>query len=391
MKRFAAQYVITNSGPVLKRAVIEVGEDGRILNIYDTQGKLDEIHSVEFYNGIIIPGFVNCHCHLELSHMKKMIPEGEGLGNFIMRIRSARVLSKPGILKSAQRADAEMYKNGISLCADICNTTETFNIKKKSRVRYINLVEVFGIDPSRAARRMDEALDVCAKAVEMELPYSLVPHSAYSVSPTLFRLIRNVTGENRVTSMHFMETQGEKELLENQSGSLRESYEKSGLMPSSPEFAPDHASAVLKMVTSSGNLMLVHNTFTDEATIEKVNERGKVFWCICPNSNLYIERTLPPVSLLMKKGCDITIGTDSLASNKELDILGEMVTLQENFSELTVEELVRWATINGARALAEDNRFGKIEKDKKPGLLLLQNLDLLNMKLTPDSTVTRLI
>jgi cytosine/adenosine deaminase-related metal-dependent hydrolase len=391
MKRFAAQYVITNNEPALKRAVIEVGDDGGILNIYDTQGRLDEIHSVEFYNGIIIPGFVNCHCHLELSHMKKMMPEGEGLGNFIMKIRSARALSKPGILKAAQRADAEMYKNGISLCADICNTTDTFNLKKKSRIRYINLVEVFGIDASRAARRMDEALNVCAKAVEMELPYSLVPHSAYSVSPALFSLIRNVSGENRVTSMHFMETPGEKELLENHSGSLRESYEKSGLMPASPEFVPDHSSAVLKMVTTSGNLILVHNTFIDEATIEKVKERGKVFWCVCPNSNLYIERTLPPVRLLMKKGCEITIGTDSLASNKELDMLGEMITLQESFPELTIEELVRWATINGARALAEENRFGKIEKEKRPGLLLLQNVDLLNMKFTKDSTVTRLI
>jgi cytosine/adenosine deaminase-related metal-dependent hydrolase len=391
MKRFAAQYVITNNGPILKRAVIEVADDGKIVNIYDTQGKLDEIHSVEFYNGIIIPGFVNCHCHLELSHMKKMIPEGEGLGNFIMRIRSVRGSSKTVIAKSAQKADAEMYKNGISLCADICNTTDTFNIKKKSRLRYINLVEVFGIDPSRAARRMDEALNVCAKAVEMELPYSLVPHSAYSVSPTIFDLIRNVTGENRVTSMHFMESPDEKEFLQDHSGSLRESYEKSGLMPDSPEFVPDHRAAVLNMVTPSGNLILVHNTFVDETTIDMVLERGNVFWCVCPNSNLYIEKSLPPLQLLMKKGCEITIGTDSLASNTELDILGEMITLQKNFPELTIEQLVKWATINGARALAEENRFGKVEKEKKPGLLLLQNVDLLNMRLTQDSIVTRLI
>lgn len=391
MKRFAAQYVITNDGPILKRAVIEVDDNGKILNIYDTQGKLDEIHSVEFYNGIIIPGFVNCHCHLELSHLKKLMPEGEGLGNFIMKIRSSRGLSRTGIIKAAQKADAGMYKGGISLCGDICNTTDTFSIKKKSRIRYINLVEVFGIDPSKSARRMDEALNVCAKAVEMELPYSLVPHSAYSVSPALFRLIRNVTAENRVTSMHFMETMGEKELLENQSGSLKESYEKSGLMPASPEFVPDHSTAVNEMVTPAGNLILVHNTFVDETTIDKVNERGNVFWCVCPNSNLYIERSLPPLRLLMKKGCEITIGTDSLASNKELDILGEMITLQEFFPELSIEELVRWSTINGARALAEESRFGKIEKERKPGLLLLQNVDLLNMKLTSDSTVTRLI
>ena len=70
MKRFSAQYIITNSGPPLKRAIITTEDDGTVINIEDTHGELQEKHSVEFYNGIIIPGFVNCHCHLELSHMK---------------------------------------------------------------------------------------------------------------------------------------------------------------------------------------------------------------------------------------------------------------------------------------------------------------------------------
>ena len=79
MKRFSAQYIITNSGPSLKRAIITAEDDGTIINIEDTLGDLQEKHSVEFYNGIIIPGFVNCHCHLELSHMKDAIGQGTGL------------------------------------------------------------------------------------------------------------------------------------------------------------------------------------------------------------------------------------------------------------------------------------------------------------------------
>jgi aminodeoxyfutalosine deaminase len=75
MKRFTAQYVITNSGPPLKRAVLTTEDDGTITGIEDTDGNLKEKHSTEFHNGVIIPGFVNCHCHLELSHMKGKTPE----------------------------------------------------------------------------------------------------------------------------------------------------------------------------------------------------------------------------------------------------------------------------------------------------------------------------
>jgi len=105
----------------------------------------------------------------------------------------------------------------------------------------------------------------------------------------------------------------------------------------------------------------------------------------------HIENEIPPVTLLMEEDCEIVIGTDSLASNKKLSILDEIKTLQLNFPYLTIEELVRWATLNGARALVMDDTYGKIETGMKPGLLLLQNLDLINMKLLPESYVTRLI
>jgi cytosine/adenosine deaminase-related metal-dependent hydrolase len=119
--------------------------------------------------------------------------------------------------------------------------------------------------------------------------------------------------------------------------------------------------------------------------------RGNLFWCLCPNSNLYIENRIPPLNLLIDEGCEIVIGTDSLASNSNLSILEELKTLQFNFPDIPVEDLLYWATMNGAKALKEEKRFGSIERGKKPGLLLLENVDLQNMKLLPESFVTRLI
>ena len=95
--------------------------------------------------------------------------------------------------------------------------------------------------------------------------------------------------------------------------------------------------------------------------------------------------------MLISEGCEIVIGTDSLASNNKLSILSELKILQEHFPSVPLEELVRWATINGARALCEDKKFGKIEPGMKPGLLLLENADLVNFKLLPETTAVRLV
>jgi len=392
MKRLTAQYIITNTCPPLKRGVLTTEDDGTIISIEDTTGNLKEKHSTEFYNGIIIPGFVNSHCHLELSHMKGQTSEGDGLGGFIEQIRSSRDNTSESILSSVFAADNQMYKEGIVLCADICNTSGSFNIKKESRISYINLIEVFGLDPDKACKRIENILDVAEKSREMELPFSLNPHSVYSMSLTLFRILRNESLNNKITSIHFMETAGEVPFLKNHTGPLMTTYEKSGLIPLRLETVKNHSDAVLNEITKSGNLILVHNTFTDRQTIRKIKKRrANLYWCLCPNSNIYIENKIPPLKLLIEEGCEIIIGTDSLASNTNLSILEELKTLQYNFPEIPIEDLVRWATINGARALREDERFGRIEPGKKPGLLLIENVDLQNMKLLPESSVLRLI
>jgi cytosine/adenosine deaminase-related metal-dependent hydrolase len=391
MKRFSAQYIITNTGHPLKRGIVTTEDDGTIINIEDTTGNLHEKHSLEFHNGIIIPGFVNCHCHLELSHMAGSIEKGTGLVSFIGQVIDKRAESKDRLSASAYNADNAMFKEGIVLCADVCNTSDSFKIKKESRISYISLLEVFGPDPEKAGQQMNEILRVGEIASKMNLSFSFVPHSAYSMSVSLLRLLREKCDNNLVTSIHFMESEGEKTFLENHTGPLMALFEQSVLIPKRLETVKTHIDAVMNEITGSGNLILVHNTFADSESIKKIRERKNLYWCLCPNSNVYIENKIPPLDLMIEEGCEIVIGTDSLASNQNLSILEEIKTLQIKFPELTIEELIRWATLNGAKALGESDRFGKIEAGITPGLLLLQNVDLTNMKLLHDSFVTRLI
>ncbi len=391
MKYFSAQYLFTNTGLPVKRGIITTEDDGTIISVDDSGGKLAEHHSVEFHNGIIVPGFVNCHCHLELSYLKNEIAKGSGLVDFLRAVNSLRNTIDKDINSAIREADSEMFKEGVVLCADICNNDSTFNLKKVSKIRYISLLEVFGIDPSRAEFRMNEILQLAEKAKQMDLPQWIVPHAFYSISIPLFRLINKHTETNKVTSIHFMESSEEVTFFEARSGKLMDYYKE--FMPSFSEFQMVRipTESLREVVSTSGNLILVHNTCATREVINDLKSRRDIYWCLCPKSNLYIEQKMPPVGLLAGEGCNIVIGTDSLSSNSSLSIIDELKTIQEHFPSISLETTIGWATINGAKALGEESQYGSIEPGKKPGLVLLKNVDLVNKKLLPGTIARRLI
>ena len=99
----------------------------------------------------------------------------------------------------------------------------------------------------------------------------------------------------------------------------------------------------------------------------------KLIWCLCINANLYIENKVPPIEMLMKHDCPIVLGTDSYSSNWQLSITKEIQAIRANFSSLSLETILQWATINGARALQWDDELGSFEEGKSPGLVIIKN------------------
>ena len=136
----------------------------------------------------------------------------------------------------------------------------------------------------------------------------------------------------------------------------------------------------LSHFTKEQSIILVHNVCTSAEDLEFVKvknqkSKAKTFFCICSNANLYISNTLPDVNMLMKHTENIVLGTDSLASNDALSIWAEIKTLQQNFKEIDLAILLKWATSNGAKALQMDKSLGSFEKGKQPGVLLLDEKD----------------
>ncbi len=390
MRKYSAQYALSPDGRLLKRPVITTDNDGTIISLEDTRGDLRESASLEFYNGIIVPGFVNAHCHLELSSMKGVLPQGSGLGEFITGVREKRSRYESNALNAALSADSLMSREGIVLCGDISNSALTVPVKEKSSIQYVTFVEVFGIDPSSAPKRYEEGAEVLRSFKNAGLEAYITPHSFYSVSSGLHNLLIKNRKENEILSIHFMESEEEEEILKSGRGPVMDSYARMGFDNRSLELPRSHTDALRDLTGRTGKLILVHNTFVTESTVRKALDRGNTYFCLCPSSNKYITGSVPPADMMKTMGCDIILGTDSLASTGRLSILGEMKIIQASFPSIPLGTILTWATLKGAEALGKESIYGSFTPGKRPGMVLLENLDLNNFRLLPE-TNTKII
>jgi len=393
MRRLSANYIFPGDKPPLKNGIIHVDDDGTILDVIDTGGNLREEASLEFYNGIITPGFVNAHCHLELSHLKGMVPEHTGLEKFLLKINQDRYFETNLIRKRVIEGHSEMLQNGIVAVGDICNTADSFEVKNQDGIYYFSFLEVFGLNPEKADILVQKALDL-ASIIKRSAPHphAIVPHAPYTISEVLFKSL-SVYATNQIVTIHNQESEGELQLFKNKEGPLLDLLLSMGSyiqnwQPISLN-SLDHS---LHYLSAARKILLVHNTYSTDDDIRLAsNSKPQIFWILCPNANLYIENQLPDVNLLIHRDQNIALGTDSLASNHHLSILEEMKTLQYYFPDIPIQSCIEWGTLNGARALEMDHFLGSIHTGKKPGLNLIYELNLPDLKLTPESKVKKII
>lgn len=390
MRKVAANYIFPISGEPLKNGIIVFEDDGTIVDIIDTEGDLREIASLEYHSGILVPGFVNTHCHLELSCLKGKIEKHTQLGGFITSLQQIRE-DKTNIESAIRNADILMRKNGIVAVGDISNDEASFEVKQQSAIQYHTFVELFGSNEQQAEAIFNYAENLVSQAeVKYHLSASITPHAPYSVSQRLFKLIYQRTLANEdIISIHNQESDEENLLFQKKEGELLKNLEQLGA-----DFSKWHSTeknslpSIINNLPKENNILLVHNTVSTEEDIDiAIRHLNNSYWALCPNSNLYIENRLPDINMLYQKGLNITIGTDSLASNGNLSIMSELITIHQHFPDIPLLELIKWATLNGAKALKFDNELGSLEIGKKSGINLIEHVDLTTMKLTEKSRV----
>ncbi len=377
-----AKHIHNGHGWLPSGSVIEVSDDGLIISI------LDKPHpEAVFYEGILAPGFINAHCHLELSHMKGLVPEHTGLIPFLKNIPKHRNDFNAEQKKTARyNAHEELLSNGVVALGDIANTTDTLDVRAIDKLHFCTFVESIGFAEINAQKFFGfakETYNAFAEQVggKKRLMQSIVPHAPYSVSFSLFKLI-NTHRDDVLISIHNQESEEENRYFTTKEGHISDLFHSLGIDDSL--FTPSGLSSLQSFTDwlSPGHpFIFVHNTYSKREDVQHAHSRiQEVYWCLCPNANLYIENTLPDIDMFISEGANICIGTDSLASNHQLCILSELYSIKERYPHLDWETLITWATRNGAYALQMQDITGTIEIGKMPGIIQINGLDNAGVK-----------
>lgn len=354
MRYLSADIIYPLHRTPMEQGVLVLDDDGVVHDLLDSR---EGVENLEVFEGFLCPGFVNTHCHLELSHMLGSLPEQMGLPDFIAKISKQRVASETVIQQAIMLADQQMQRNGIIAVGDISNTADTFIVKVESPIYYHTFIELFAIDAKKANAVFQQGLEL---KEQCQTQASIVPHATYSVSKDLFKNIKQ-HNSGEIICIHNQETSTEDALFEKGSGVLYEQLKVFGELNVSGQSALQTALVQMPQTPT----LLVHNTYTTQEDVQWAEaQNDHLFWCTCPQANLFIEGKLPNYQNFTN--VKMTIGTDSLASNHTLSIWDEVKTIQKH-SELDINTLLIWACKNGAEFLQLDN-LGSFEKGKKPGV-----------------------
>jgi len=383
-RKFAADYLF-NGYHLLKDVVLVISEKGIVQNIISRDDAGDDI---DVFTGILSPGFINCHCHVELSHLKNIIPPHTGLIEFLVSVVQKRRFEKNNILNAIYEAEQEMYNNGIVAVGDICNTTDAIDMKSNSRIRWHNFIEVLNFTDESATERMDHythVLDQHEQNPGTKLRNGLTPHAPYTISRRTFQLINDAT-EGNIISIHNQEHPAEDELYKKGGGEFLKLFSVFKFEHSPfPVTGKSSIQSYLPYFTNGQTIFLVHNTYMSEDDLVFAREYAasnslSLVICLCINANVYIENKIPPIEMFIRNNCHLVLGTDSPGSNWQLSIVKEIEAALDTpyFRQLPYlegfETVLRWATINGARALRMEDQLGSFETGKQPGVVLISNV-----------------
>src|SRR5690606_15016849 len=202
LKYYSADYLFPINSAPIRRGVVAVDEKGIVNAVYtaDEVFSLGDIEEIQRFPGVIIPGFVNTHCHLELSHMKGEIDRQTGLVEFIQHVIKKRKASDEEIEMAMTQADRVMFENGIQAVGDHANSGIYAKVKSNSQIQYHTCVEIIGLEEDKALEKIDQAKDI-----EFEFGtnrVSITPHAPYSVSKAILKALKKMVPADNILSIH---------------------------------------------------------------------------------------------------------------------------------------------------------------------------------------------
>jgi cytosine/adenosine deaminase-related metal-dependent hydrolase len=374
---FHADHVLPGDAPPLRDGAVVVGEDGEVLDVGPATDVLPRHAGAERVSvrGVLLPGLVNAHTHLELSAMRGRVGGGRGFVGWVDALIAHRHEMSPE--EDSEAIDAavdELVRSGTVAVGEVTNSLAAVRPLARRGIAGCVFHEVFGQDRAAVLRRVAglraELEERVSPWPSRELAYAPAPHTLYTTHEDAVRaLLEAVRRMDARTSLHLAEHAPERRAIEHGDGPVPEwLFVRAKQRPEWPKVPLlDYTERVGAL---SPSVLLVHLVEARADELSRIAEKGSPV-VLCPRSNLHIEMKLPPLLAVRSAGIEAALGTDSLASNASLDVLAEAKALADRFPGVPAHELVTMATWSGARALGRTD-LGRFAKGARPGLLAVE-------------------
>jgi cytosine/adenosine deaminase-related metal-dependent hydrolase len=354
----AAAWVLPMTGPPLRRGYVAV-DGGEIVDV-GTLPTGAEVPSIA-----ILPGLVNAHTHLELSWMKGRIPPDDSMPAWAQRLITLRLSSPGGGPVPMVEAIAAVRASGTTLVGDVTNSLATYDLLAASELSAAVFYEQLGFNAAMALPLIAAAKQQLSEVRQIDrVRATIVPHAPYSVSPELMRAIAGANPDGRPISIHAGESPEEMQFLKEGSGPWRDLLERLGVW--SPHWAAPGCGPVEyldRLGLLNDRLVAVHGVQLTDDELGRLAAAGATL-VTCPRSNRWTGAGTPPIDRFYASGVSVALGTDSLASVDDLNLFAEMAAVRSIAPSVPARDILRSATLEGARALGFGGELGAIA----PGL-----------------------
>jgi len=376
--RYHAPWVLPIAAPPLRDGWVAIEHD-RVVG-YGADSDRDHAatahaRDVDLGHAAILPGLVNAHTHLELSHLRGRVPAGQSFVSWIRAVLAARrEQPDPGaveILSGIDDGIAEAIRCGTAVVGDISNTLATRAPLAASALDGVVFYEIIGFNPQDPIAVVDRALEeIRGVTAEERGRTSLAAHAPYSVAPSLLKAIGDaVDGARLPCSVHVAESPEEVEFLRTGAGAWRALLEELGVW--NPAWIAPGVSPVQyldDLGLLSPRVLAVHGVQMSAVDLDRLAARRTTL-VTCPRSNAYTGAGIPPIERFYASEVPIAVGTDSLASTPDLNVFAELAAIRALARDVPASKLLDSATRQGARALGLDADYGTIAPGKRARLI----------------------
>jgi cytosine/adenosine deaminase-related metal-dependent hydrolase len=380
---YCADWVLPVATSFLQRGAVAV--DGRTIvavgGVDDLRAGYPGAQLVDFGQAIIMPGFVNAHCHLEYTAFRGILDDEE-FGDWILQLVDVKAsLTLEEYLCSALLGVLETISSGITTTADVTYTGSSLEALKRAGLRGTVYQEIFGIDDTHLEETladMHERLERLRREAPAQVGVGVAPHATYTVSSRLYQAVARYGRENGVKlASHVAESKEEATYIRSGSGKFAHDFrEKMGWerMLVQP-YGVSPVKYLQQWDVFGPDFLAVHcvQTSVDDIRILRQND---VAVAHCPKSNAKTGCGVAPLRDLLHQGVRVGLGTDSPASSNIMDMFDEMRTalflqraVERDVSALDAEQAVRMATLGGAEALGLAGEVGSLEPGKVADLI----------------------